>query len=70
MTAWYLWPLGVDGLPAEGRPAVEVHVVPEVERRRHRPQECWCDPVLELVDGVPRLTHRLMWVNNGLERAR
>jgi hypothetical protein len=57
MTQWYRWPLGVDGLPAGDRPVSEVHVVPE-PNRRHRPQLCWCDPVLDLVDGVPRLTHR------------
>lgn len=37
----------------------EVHIVPEVERMRHTPEECWCDPVIELVDDKPVFRHRL-----------
>jgi hypothetical protein len=58
---WYQWPLDDRGLPATpGDRPTEVHVVPDVERYRHRPQECWCNPVLDVMDdGVPRFTHRL-----------
>lgn len=59
MTLWCEWPLNASGLPAEGEPVVEVHIVPEVERKRHRPQECWCDPELGVRDGMPLFRHRL-----------
>jgi hypothetical protein len=68
-TAWCQWAIGENGLPATGERCYEIHVVPEEERRRHRPQECWCEPVLDVTaDGVPRFTHRLQYVNNTLER--
>lgn len=56
---WYRWPVGEH----------EIHVVPEVERHRHRPVECWCDPSWDLMrDGTVRVTHRMQWINNGLQR--
>lgn len=56
---WHEWPIGPDGLPAEDGVVCEVHIVPEPERKRHRPQECWCQPELGLRDGTPLFRHRI-----------
>lgn len=48
-TAWHLWTLGEDGLPAkEGAVVCETHVVPEVQRDRHTPIGCWCKPAKDI----------------------
>ena len=61
-TAWHLWTIGEDGLPAkEGAVVCETHVVPEVQRDRHTPIGCWCKPAKDIAeDGSWLITHRLI----------